>query len=231
MNHPADETWMSYLYGELPAVARKECDAHLSGCPACQTALKRWRATLTTLDADQATLALPRRKAAAPRWQPALRWALAASIVLGAGFLAGRAGAPGREELKREVAAAREQLTTELRARYQEDLKALATATVASTAAENRQFLADFTRQFNVARSEERRDFLKTLQGYEDRQVMDSAELRAGITQLARKTGSGFRQAESQLNLLANYLPADDSGTSFPNQNINNTPIKNEKTP
>ena len=222
---------MSYLYGELPGAAREECETHLPVCPACRSSVELWRSTMATLDADHATLALPRRKVAAPRWQPALKWALAASVVLGAGFLAGRAGAPGRDEVKREVAATKEQISAELRDRYQEDLKALATATVASTSAENRQFLADFTRQFNTARADERRDFLKAMQAYEDRHVMDYAELRSGLTQLARKTGSGFRQAESQLNLLANSLPADGAEAGFPNQNNINTPTKNEKTP
>lgn len=224
MNHPATETWMSYLYGELPGSAREDCEAHLRACPMCRASVELWRTTMATLDADHATLARPRRKAPAPRWQPALGWALAASVVLGGGFLAGRA------ELKREVAAAKDQLSAELCDHYQEDLKALATATVASTAAQNRQFLADFTRQFNTARADERRDFLKAMQAYEDRHVMDYAELRSGLTQLARKTGSGFRQTESQLNLLANALPTDDPDTGFPNQNNNSTPTKNEKT-
>lgn len=222
---------MSYLYGELTGEARHDCEAHLRVCPSCRTSVELWRTTMATLDSDHATLALPRRRPPSMSWQPWFKWALAACVVLGAGYFAGRTGAPGREELKREVAAAKAQVAAELRDRYREDLKALATATVASTAAENRQFLADFTRQFNAARADERRDFLKAIQAYEDRHVMDYAELRSGLTQLARKTGSGFRQAESQLNLLANALPPEDSGSTLPDQNQINTPTKNGKSP
>lgn len=230
MNHPSADIWMSYLYGELPRAVRAECEAHLPGCPACQASVESWRGTMNLLDADHATLARPARNRFAPPWQPALKWALAASVVLGAGFFTGRATGPSRAEVHREVAAAREQLASELRARYQDDLKALATATVASTAVENRQFFADFTKQFNAGQNAERRDFLKTLQAYEDRHTMDYAEMRSGLTQLARRTGSGFRQAESQLNLLAGALPAGNPDPSFPNQN-NGLPAKNEKNP
>ena len=46
---------------------------------------------------------------------------------------------------------------------------------------------------------------------------MDYAELRDGLKLLARKTGSGFRQTEDHLTLLANYLPADGADPSSSN--------------
>jgi anti-sigma factor RsiW len=228
MNHPAPETWMAYLYAELPPTAREDCEAHLRTCPACRVSVENWRATMGALNTDHATLALPRRRPAAARWQPALRWALAASVVLGAGFLAGRATGPSRADLKKEVAAAREQLSAELAQRHDADLQSVTVATVATTAAENHKFLADFTRQLNQARTAERRDLLGALQAYEDRRVMDYTELRDGINQLARKTGTGFRQAESQLNLLANYLPSDASSS---NQTDITQPANQERNP
>ena len=151
--------------------------------------------------------------------------------MLGAGFYAGRATGPSRDELKREMAAAREQLSAELAQRRDSDLQALTAATVTTTAAENRQFLADFTRQFNQARGEERRDFLNLLQSYEDRRVIDYAELRDGLKLLARKTGTGFRQTEDQLTLLANYLPADGAAPSSSNLKDTPQPAIHEKTP
>ena len=177
---------------------------------------------MATLDADHATLKLPRRRPATVEWRPVLRWALAASVVLSAGFLVGRATGPSRDEVKREVAAAREQISAELTKRHETDLTALGAATLTAAAAENRQFFADFARQLNQARSEERRDLLGALQSYEDRRVMDYAELRDGLRLLARKTGSGFRQTEDQLTLLANYLPADGAAPS--SSNLKETP-------
>ena len=160
-----------------------------------------------------------------------MRWALAASVVLGAGFLAGRATGPSRDELRREVAAVRGQLSAELANRHDSDLQALAAATVTTTVAENRRFLADFTRQFSQARGEERRDLLGALQAFEDRRALDYTELRDGLRLLARKTGSGFRQAESQLNLLANYLPGDPAGPNPSNQQDPTQPVNPERKP
>lgn len=231
MNHPAPETWMAYLYAELPAAAREDCEAHLQVCLACRSSVETWRATMATLDADHATLKLPRRQPAAVAWRPVLRWALAASMVLSAGFLAGRSTGPSRDDVKREVAAAREQISAELTKRHETDLQALGTATLTAAAAENRQFFADFTRQLNQARSEERRDLLGALQSYEDRRVMDYAELRDGLKMLARKTGTGFRQTEDQLTLLANYLPADGATPSSSNLKDTPQPANHEKIP
>ena len=231
MKHPAAEIWMSHLYGELPPAERQECEAHLGACPECQRSVELWRTTLATLDTDQATLVLPPRKSSSgAAWQLTLRWALAASVVLGAGFLAGRLSGPSRDEVRLEVAAARQQLSTELRARYQEDLKTLAAATVDSSMAENRRFFEDLTRQLSTAHNDERREFLKAMQGYEDRHVMDYAELRGALGQLAQRTGNGFRQTESQLNLLAGSLPPEYP-TSPTSKGNPDRPAFNERNP
>jgi hypothetical protein len=228
MKHPSAEIWMSHLYGELTSAEHQECAAHLAACPECRQAVEGWRATMADLDTDQATLVLPPRTArtGAP-WQPALRWALAASVTLSAGFLAGRLSGPSREEIRQEVAAARQQLANELRARYQADLKTLADTSVASSTAETKRFIEEYTHQINTVRNDERRDFLKTMQAYEDRHVMDYAELRLALGQLAQRTGNGFRQTESQLNQLAGSLPPE-----YPSYKSNpDRPAFNERTP
>jgi hypothetical protein len=92
----------------------------------------------------------------------------------------------------------------------------MAAATVAATAEQNRNFLTEFSRQFNVARSEERRDWIAALDTLNRQHAEDLAAVRSGLSALARKTGAGFQQAESQLNLLASYLPAgSDAGGAF----------------
>lgn len=231
MKHPAAEIWMSHLYGELPPAEAQECEQHLGTCTECRQSVEGWRATLATLDTDQATLVLPPRKSrSASRWPTMVRWALAASVVLGAGFLAGRLSGPSRDDIRNEVAAARQQLSTELRARYQDDLKTLATAAVDSTTAENRRFFENLTLQLNTVHNDERREFLKAMQAYEDRHVMDYAELRGSLSQLAQRTGNGFRQTESQLNLLAGSLP-DAVPASLPVRNTPRPPILNQWNP
>ncbi len=208
MKHPENEQWMSFLYGELAPSARREADRHLRECPECRQRVEQWRATMGLLDADHATLALPARRERTWFAVPAVRWALAASVVLFAGFAAGRVTGVSREEVARQIAAARAEIATDLRQRHEDDLKAMAAATVAATTEQNRQFLAEFGRQFNAARSEERRDWIAALDALNRQHSDDLAEVKSGLNALARKTGAGFQQAESQLNLLASYLPA-----------------------
>lgn len=199
---------MSYIYGELSPAARHEADRHLQGCAECRQRVEQWRGTMDLLDADHATLALPRRTERTVFAGTVVRWAMAASVVLLAGFVVGRATGLNRADVERQIAASREQITAELRQRHEEDLKAMAAATVAATAEQNRNFLTEFSRQFNAARSEERRDWIAALDSLNRQHADDLAAVRTGLAALARKTGAGFQQAESQLNLLASYLPA-----------------------
>jgi hypothetical protein len=216
MNHPPSEHWMSYLYGELSPAARREADHHLQGCAECRQRVDQWRGTMGLLDADHATLALPRRSERTVFTGTVVRWAMAASVVLLAGFIAGRTTGLSPAEVERQIAASREQITAELRQRHEEDLQAMAAATVAATAEQNRNFLTEFSRQFNVARSEERQDWIAALDTLNRQHAEDLAAVRSGLSALARKTGAGFQQAESQLNLLASYLPAgSDAGGAF----------------
>ncbi len=216
---------MEFLYGELPAHEQRECRRHLDTCPVCQSQVQAWRSTQALLDADRGSLA-PR--ATAPRsaiLHPFLQWAAAAAFILGVGFVAGRSGSPTRDDLKAEIARAQDQLRTELQGRYADDLKSIATAAVAGSTAENQRFLNEFVTRFTTARTDERRDFLKALQGLEDCHAVDYAELRTGLSQLARTTGSGFRQAESQINLIAAQLPPEPASTD---SSLPTTPIQSK---
>ena len=224
MKHPLPEIWMAYLYRELPPTERADAEAHLHVCPQCRTAVERWRGTMTALDRDEASLALPARRSAANAWQPVVRWALAASVVLVAGFLAGRAAGPSRADVQREVTAARHQVETELKGQFREELKAMTAGTVTTTAEDNRRLLADFARELQVARVADRRELLTALDTLDSRRAIDTEALRASLLTLARKTGTSFQQTESQLNLLAANLPANAPSSSLNNSLIENKP-------
>ena len=209
MKHPPIETWMEFLYGELPSRAQQECRRHLESCPECREQVQGWRETQGRLDTDRASLAPRVRTVRFTRVRPIFQWAAAAAFLLGIGFAAGRSNAPTREDLKNEIARAQDQIHSEIRGRFTDDLKTVATAAAAGSTAETQRFLNEFITQFTAARTGERREFLKALQGIEDRHALDYAELRTGLGQLARTTGSGFRQTESQINLIASQIPAE----------------------
>jgi hypothetical protein len=146
---------------------------------------------------------------------PTVRWALAASVVLAAGFIAGRATGPSQADVQREVAAVRQ----EFQAQLQEGLKSVAATTLTATAEENRRLFAELTQDLQAARRVDRQDFLAALDTLDQRRARDTETLRAGLVTLARRTGNGFEQTGSQLNLLASYLPPEppsDSSTLSP---------------
>ena len=52
---------------------------------------------------------------------------------------------------------------------------------------------------------------LTALEAFDQRRALDTEALRAGLLTLARGAGVGFQRTESQLNLLASYLPGETS--------------------
>src|SRR5436190_9725701 len=104
MKHPNQDEWMPYLFGEASPKTARTLDEHLAHCPACRTQVESWRRTLKRLDAWE----VPARRKRAAYAQPAVRWAIAAAIVLGLGFGLGRfsserAAAQSRRQLEASV--------------------------------------------------------------------------------------------------------------------------------
>jgi len=207
MNHPSRDTWMSHLYGELSSRDRAAADAHLAACPTCQASLRRWRETMARLDQDQATLATGRR-ARSSRWKHAVFPMAAAAALLATGFWAGRASSPSRADVQREVAATALQIRSDLGERLDEDLRRIAVEIRRADNEARLQWTATLLQSLQAARTDDRRWLLQALESVEARQVLDAEMLRQGLVRLAENTGSGFRQAESQVARLASYLPA-----------------------
>jgi hypothetical protein len=124
LNHPTREEWVALLYGEAPTKSRPALNAHLQTCPACQAQVDAWRRTMKHLDAWSLSKQSPAARAA---W-PALKWGIAALLVLGLGFGAGRFSAPtppSLETIRASLAPTLQPaLESALRQRLREDLKA-----------------------------------------------------------------------------------------------------------
>ncbi len=86
MNHPKPEQWVPYLYGGLKPDERRQLKSHLQDCATCRGELERWQRSSRRLDAWK----LPRSKTTLELFAPALKWAVAAMVVLGVGFAFGR---------------------------------------------------------------------------------------------------------------------------------------------
>ena len=76
---------------------------------------------------------------------------------------------------------------------------------------ENRKLLSQLISDFAQTRAAEQQTWLAALQESESQRMLEVSTLRMDLQRLARQTGTGFRLAESQLNLIAEQLPRETS--------------------
>jgi len=143
MNHPTREDLVAHLYGELPPERQAELTAHLGQCADCQQLATEWRGTMAELDTWKLPVPLPSRGRAPENvvFAPFLKWAVAACLAVGFGFLGGRLSAPAPD-----AAALRAALAPELQK---------ISAAVDAKLAEDRQAVTDILKTMQTQRTED----------------------------------------------------------------------------
>ena len=125
MNHPGAEELSDFLYRELPPTRQAAVGAHVEACPACKEHVRAWREVRGALQ----TWAVPdvrRAKTRSPLLATGLRWAVAASVLIGSGFGLAKLTAPSPQpSVAAFDAAVLEQLRTELKRDLSVQLTAL----------------------------------------------------------------------------------------------------------
>jgi hypothetical protein len=206
-HHPAPEQWADYLYEELAPEVRASLEEHLRGCVACQRQLTEWRETMSALDACKVR----------PRVRPlevfttSVRWAAAAALVLGLGWLGGRLAAPEVPDILRLRAEVRADLEAELRQQFATRLQA-ALAAAEQRTGESLQALAA---TWAAARAEDQHTTLALFQRAERQRLSDYAALRRDLETVAVVAQDAIGLTQQQLTqLAANTLatPAGDGG-------------------
>ncbi len=217
MNHPNREEWVPYLFGEAKANARRTLDEHLRECPACRTEIDAWQRSLGRLAAWK----LPKVHRQPEIWQPVLKWAVAASIVLGIGFGLGRLSSPTpalgddwRSQVEASVKAA---LVTDLqnaleRAQGQtEDALARLEDRLANTAqVEAEEMARILTDVLNRAHEEDRRAMLALYRDLEKQNAATYVALRKDLETVASLTDEELRQTRLRLIQFADNLRPDE---------------------
>jgi hypothetical protein len=89
MSHPTSEKWMAYLYGELHASEQTELDEHLRHCDQCKNRVTQWRAVMAELDSWQLPQVQKRTFNISLRTRTLFRWAVAAMLLIAAGYTSG----------------------------------------------------------------------------------------------------------------------------------------------
>jgi len=193
VNHPSAQDWMEFLYREMPAPRRRELGDHLSQCPACSSQLKSWRAGMSALDEWE----LPVTQRAPSHWQPALKWAAAAAVVLCIGFLLGRQTPNAAGELAALKASVARISETIERDREANAVIAVDEATTAAQA-EVVWLMADYMHAAEAVRTEDRQTTALALRQLESR----LGRLRAELETVAVNTEDSFQQTEEGLASL-----------------------------
>jgi anti-sigma factor RsiW len=129
MNHPTHEDLVAHLYGELPAEREVEVTTHLSECSDCQRVVTEWRSSMAELDAWQLPAQPPHQKREPEPIAivPSFKWAIAACLAIGMGFLGGRFSAPVPDAavLRAALAPELQRLTAAMDAKLAEDRRAV----------------------------------------------------------------------------------------------------------
>jgi electron transfer flavoprotein alpha subunit len=209
MNHPQPEEWMSYLYDEANSKERAHLRAHLQTCAECAAKLGEWQSARKNLDAWR----LPRgaKRARVALAAPAFKWAAAAAIFLGAGFLAGRlaSAAANVEEVRVALEPQiRQQLRRELAQEFHDELDKTASAALAASAKQTRALLADYAAAFETKRIADNTAIVSALDKLGAQRFADYLSLKKDVDTVAVNADAGFRSTEQQLMQLADYTPA-----------------------
>ena len=211
MKHPEREEWVPFIFNEAEPQTQARLTQHLKECAECAREVAGWRRSLRTLDRWPLPKPQPR---ATPLSQPFLKWALAASLVLGGGMLIGRVTAPPRpplSELRAEIeASVRSSLEAEMTQAFRQlqdqtsNASASAEARLTKGSAVERQRLwRDLLDVMATSRSEDRRALQTALRTLQDRHDTEFVALRKDLETLASMTDDEIRDARLRLVQLA----------------------------
>lgn len=204
LSHPAPEQWAEYLYDEAAPESRARLEAHLRDCPDCRQRLAQWRATQTALDAWKVSA----RRRPVVRVSEPLRWAVAALLLLGLGWLGGRLAAPPGPDLDQLRSAVAGELRPALEREFQNRLEA------ALQDAEQRQAerLQTLAAAWAAARAEDQQTTLALYQRAERQRLSDYATLRRDLETVAVVARDAIGATRQQLAQLAVHTPGPTPG-------------------
>jgi len=226
MNHPRDEEWVPYIDGEASDETQGRLSAHLEQCPACAAHVAAMGRTIQRLQ----KLPWPEGRSVKPAWAGnAVKWALAAALVLCAGFGLGRLTTPRAATLKAEaLAQLQQELKTDLlaasapgeqplRSDFEKALRAnfesaLARA-VATTNAEPRQAFQDALQKVQHQQEENQHALLVLLERVQQQHTADFIALRKDLETAVSTADNDLKLNSRRLTELAATVFAKSSST------------------
>jgi Sec-independent protein translocase protein TatA len=193
MKHPTRETWISYLYDEIPVEERAAQRSHLDSCAECRTQLAQWQSAAAGLDEWK----LPARRMA---WRRVtfIRWAAAAAIVGMVVFGGARLNA-----LANEVKQLRAEVQRNAGKETDAALARLSDQAAKSATTEAQALVAAVAQQWEQKRVLDQQATVAALQQLSARQVQDHATLRKELETVAVFSEAGWQRTQNQISSLA----------------------------
>ena len=211
---------MEYLYDEMPSGEKKTLEAHLELCAPCREKKLDLRGTAASL--GQWHVEVPARHRFSAQWQPAVKWAAAAALLVTTAFATGRMSRPEinvaaiqaqvakpiEEKLERQMqiaqlasARAMKEFQAELSAKLREATEKAMTQSAANT----RKQLEQLSVALAALREEDKKVLASTLQALETQRASEYRSLRQDLERVALFSDESFRSAQRQLVQLASY--------------------------
>lgn len=190
---------MSYLYDESPSATRKELQAHLDSCAACQEQVATWRKATHQLNE------WPSPRVRRGTTFPIVRWAAAAAIV---GLAI--AGGARVNSLNQEVRQLRSEMRDEMQRELNVALAQVSEQASKSATVEAQELIAAIAQKLEEKRLNDRQTTLTALQNLNAQRIADYAKLRKELETVAVFSEAGLQRAENQISSLA-YSPANFS--------------------
>lgn len=222
---------MEYLYDEMTSAERKELDHHLKDCAPCRDQSAQFQGTAQSL--DQWRVHVPARhqfaSSWAARWQPGLKWAAAAALLVTTAFATGRMSRPEidlpalqaqisgpiEEKMHQEIQATASRALAAAHEKFQADLAAqiqvVADRALAEANATTKQHLEQLALTLTTLREEDKKTLTATLDAYEQQRLSDLRNMREDIERVALFSDESHRSAQRQFVQLASLQQADQN--------------------
>ena len=195
MNHPTDEQWGQYLFGEAGPDLNAKLKAHLAECTDCAREVAAMQRTVRQLDAWQ----LPEHPRQRRALDPMIKLAIAAAVVLAMGIGLGRLTAPKPVDVQ--------SLRSEWRASLLEEVESARSAgeerMLRETTLALQTLARDMSATIAAGRQEDRTAFEAALDQLKQQRDIDYVSLRRDLETVASAADQQIRHAHLKIFELA----------------------------
>lgn len=213
MKHP-EEDLISSLYGELADGDRARLESHLRECEACRQKREEWQGTARLLDHWKV------ERVPVSRAPSLLPWAIAASLLLALGFLAGtwllpesvraaqsdrlrQEGQSLRNEVRADLARMQEKMESDLRAEITRSWESLNDDSLVLASTQFQEQLNNLLEQLRDAQADDRKSTLALLDQVQKQLSDQVVNLRRDLETVAVSAENRIHQTQTQIGELA----------------------------